>query len=215
MGFKNSSNNNDLRELEIEDILDILIESSINMKSACKATGNLLFNNENKITNRLFKTQLEGKKTDTISFYPQTPENYNYDTDEYIGITDLRVEIKTSNRFNEKQTTYYTIECKRIDGDSNLNKQYVKEGVARFVEPPIKYPSPNNQNIMFGYLVKVVDVPTNIIKIETLQKKHLSTNQSNFILVKKHNTEYYIYSCQYKAVELSHLFYDFSDVIRQ
>lgn len=45
-----------------------------------------------------------------------------------------------------------SIECKRIDGTADLNKKYVKEGVARFVTQ--KYSSYYGRNVMLGFVVK-------------------------------------------------------------
>ena len=48
--------------------------------------------------------------------------------------------------------------------------------------PP--YPSYHKRNIMFGYVVKAINIPDNITKIEKLQNKLLTTVQTGeFIFV--------------------------------
>ena len=56
-------------------------------------------------------------------------ENYA-GSGQHIGRVDIRILLKSDF---EKDDAYYITECKRIDGSSDLNKKYVKEGVARFV----------------------------------------------------------------------------------
>ena len=214
-GFGDKSLNISFEENIFNRIISHVIKCSNEMKNTCIATGNGLFNHENKITNRLVEKHLNVDQNDFL-FDSQAPENYNPDTDEYKGFADIRVRNK--NRFNNSKD-YYIIECKRIDGESTLNKKYITEGVVRFVGNPPKYLSPNKKNIMFGYVVKAIDVPKNTIKIEKFQKKLLAEIiTGNFLLIVNHCMEYYVYSCQYHSgvdsIELRHLFYNFSDAMR-
>ena len=72
----------------------------------------------------------------------------------------------------EKDDAYYITECKRVDGSSDLNKKYVKEGVARFVTE--KYSSYYGRNIMLGFVVKKIDISSNVKLIEEIQNADLS-----------------------------------------
>lgn len=47
-----------------------------------------------------------------------------------VGRLDINIE-NAKNLFSEE--SYYTIECKRLDGSTSLNKAYVQEGINRFI----------------------------------------------------------------------------------
>ncbi|MGW9530933.1 hypothetical protein ACWHAM_25070 [Paenibacillus terrae] len=66
---------------------------------------------------------------------------------------------------------YHIVECKRIDGTTTLNQKYITEGVKRFFSPAPqpKYSSYYLQNIMFGYVVQVIDIHENADKLDKLQ----------------------------------------------
>ena len=128
----------------------------------------------------------------------------------------------TSNNYwiNKNKKDYYIIECKRIDGSSSLNKKYIDEGVSRFVDEPPKYPSHHNKNIMFGFVVKNIDVHNNSIKLSKLNKDKFGTiSQGNLFLVKKDINEglhEFIsnYTLSSKSLQLLHIFFDFSSIIK-
>ena len=93
---------------------------------------------------------------------------------------DIRILLKSDF---EKEDAYYVIECKRIDGTSDLNKKYVKEGVARFVTQ--KYSSYYGRNIMLGFVVKKIDMSANAKLIEGIQNADLNQHaHGNLRLVK-------------------------------
>ena len=213
-GFKDKSYNIGFETGFFEKILDQLIACSIEMKAACLKTENKLFNNENKITNRLTENHLNNR-LDYMRFINQAPENYNPENDTHKGIVDLKV-VSPNHFWND--SIYYIVECKRIDGNATLNKEYVINGVARFVGDSPKYTSRDKRNIMFGYIVNTVDIPNNVKKIEDLQDRLLpNVAAGKFVLTDSIDSECYIYSCKYKSTsnckELRHLFYDFSDVM--
>jgi hypothetical protein len=122
--------------------------------------------------------------------------------------------------YNDKD--YYIVECKRVDGNSksNLNYRYVRKGIVRFVLDPITYTSYHNKNIMFGYVVKNIDVPENTKKINATQirnKKLSSYVKQGLTLQKEKIPKFWIYSSLYKFqdkpdLELRHLFYNFLTV---
>ena len=213
-GFKNDSYNADFEVGLFESIIEHLKKCSYKMKADCIETGNMLYNHEDKITNRLVEKYLN-KDPAIMRFILQSPESFMPDEDGYRGRTDIKVVLQ--NWFVNTDD-YYIIECKRIDGKTTLNKEYVNNGIARFVISPPKYPSFNKRNIMFGYVVEDINIPNNIIKIEQLQKVILDVAASDgFMLMDKFDSEYYVYSCKYilgsERLELRHLFYNFSDCI--
>ena len=79
-------------------------------------------------------------------FEPEGLEFYD-GNGQYIGRVDIRILLK--NDF-EKDDAYYIIECKWITGTCDLNRKYIKEGVARFVTQ--KYSSYYGRNIMLGFV---------------------------------------------------------------
>lgn len=213
-GFRDNLFNVDFEFGFFENIIEHLRKCSSDMKADCIKTGNWLHNDEDKITNRLVENYLN-KNYSNIRFILQSPERFLPNEDRYKGRTDIRA--VSPNWFSDSNA-YYTIECKRIDGEPYLNREYIINGVARFVVGSPLYPSHNKRNIMFGYIVKDVDIPQNTIKIEELQNKLLDqVNTNGFILDSNLGSEYYVYSCQYQyetdCIELYHLFYDFADVV--
>ncbi|GFI04042.1 hypothetical protein IMSAGC005_02886 [Lachnospiraceae bacterium] len=126
---------------------------------------------------------------------------------------DIRILLKSDF---EKEDAYYVIECKRIDGTSDLNKKYVKEGVASFVTQ--KYSSYYGRNIMLGFVVKKIDMSANAKLIEGIQNADLNQHvHGNLRLVKSEGvTESYkcMYQIQSEGLELRHIFSDYSSVMQ-
>lgn len=188
------------------------------MRTDCVTTGNLLKNNEDAITNRLIAKYLNAQP-DVFRYEPQSLEHYHDGTDCFIGRTDIKV-IFRDNYFQDGKA-YHSVECKRIDGTEALNKKYITEGVERFFspKPQPKYSSYYLQNIMFGYVVQAIDISKNADKIEELQGSYLEgATASPFMLKRNESPQYYVYACRYdgtgiEQIELSHLFFDFADVI--
>lgn len=172
-------------------------------------------NDENAIRSIMLEEYLKKQRNNYnmlgYKFEPETLENY-IGNGVYIGRIDIRITMK--NNF-EKDEAYYVIECKRIDGSADLNKKYVKDGVARFVTE--KYSSYFGRNIMLGFVVRKIDVSNNTQKIMNIQNADEDPcMHGNFVLVKKEGiTENY--SCTYQIqsgeLELRHIFSDFSSVM--
>lgn len=222
-GFTNSSLNAILRQDYYEQIILILKRCSDLMISK----GVKIENHEEKISAHLVENYLTSKTvidsiirpTFPFSFFLEVPEKYNPCDDSFAGRLDIKVS-SLACLLRENPKDYYTIECKRIDGTKSLNIKYIKEGVARFVVPPIKYPSYHNKNIMFGYVVKTINIAENIKKINDIHKVELSS----YVLQNITNTptissEYCKiceskYNLEHKSLILSHIFYDISSVIK-
>lgn len=172
-------------------------------------------NDENKIRSIMLEEYLKKQKVSydmsNYRFDLEVPENYA-GNGHHIGRVDIRILLKSDF---EKEDAYYIIECKRIDGTSDLNKKYVKEGVARFTTQ--KYSSYYGRNIMLGFVVKKIDMSVNAQLIENIQNADLDKHMhGNFELVGNRSvTESYkcIYQIQSGEVELRHIFSDYSSIM--
>ena len=214
-GFKNNAINIAFENGILNRIARHIVKCCSEMKSDCVSNGKLLYNHEDKISNRLVANYLN-RGPNIIRYELQVPENFNPDEDRYIGRLDIRV--CSLNRFAKNADDYYIIECKRVDGGARLNKVYIIEGVCRFVSDSPKYASYRQRNMMLGYVVNPIDIPQNTAKIASLQSVLLNAAiPSNFVLIDSIKSEYYIYSCQYElksaSIELRHIFYDLSNAI--
>jgi len=215
-GFKSEAVNVAFDNGVISIIIAHLIKCSKKMKADCIVDNNPLINHEDRVTDRLIAKYLNAEP-DNFRYEPQSPENFNEDTDHYIGRTDIKVISR--DYFNVSAQAYFVIECKRIDGSNDLNKKYITEGVARFVCHPTKYSSYYKQNIMFGYVVRALDISDNAGQIDKLQSYLLKeVMATNLVLKQNDDPQYCIYVCEYVSthigrIELSHLFFNFADAI--
>lgn len=182
----------------------------------------LIPNNENEIRDLLHYNYLnENKIRDKFNlkeylFLPEVPEIT--EKDGIRGRTDIRVLIKS--RSFENVNEYFTIECKRVDGGSDLNKKYINNGISRFVDDnqPL-YLSYFGFNSMIGFVVNDIDITQNIKEINNLidtEFKHVSCkNPLEFEAGIKHCS--FIFSSshesQKKQLKLYHLMIDFSSII--
>ena len=222
-GFKNSSLNFIAKQNYYQQILLILKSCSDLMISK----GVKIKNHEEKISANIVENYLNNKSVvDNITkskfpfcFLLEIPENYNPSDNSFFGRVDIKV-ISMNYFFRENPDDYYTIECKRIDGTKSLNRKYIKEGIARFVIMPVKYQSYHNKNIMFGYVVKSIDILKNIEKINAIHKDELKPYTSKYITNIPTASSRYCKICESKydlnnkSLLLSHIFYDFSSIIK-
>ncbi len=114
----------------------------------------------------------------------------------------------------ETPSTYFTIECKRLDGGMSLNKKYVKEGIFRFTTLA-KYKTTLGYNAMMGFMVKRFDIvgACDSINGQLADGEQLSTVISN-------ETEgYHKFESSHQnnigTFTLFHLWLDFSACIKQ
>ena len=174
-------------------------------------------NDENKIRSIMLEEYMNKQKAahgmSGYKFELEVPENYA-GSGQHIGRVDIRILLKSDF---EKDDAYYITECKRIDGSSDLNKKYVKEGVARFVTE--KYSSYYGRNIMLGFVVKKIDISSNVKLIEEIQNADLSQQMhGNFEFIEsKDVTESYkcMYQIQSGEIELCHIFSDYSSIMEK
>lgn len=225
-GFKQQSINKEFQKGFYDYIIETLEKCCELMKQNCISSGRKVENHEVKIQNHLFHYYLDNNsvlaelKCDMfpISFQIETPESYDEDTDTFIGRCDIRV---TSNNYwvNKIKEDYYIIECKRINGSSFLNNKYIDEGVSRFVDEPPKYPTYHNKNIMFGFVVKDIDIHNNSTKLSALNKKKFKSKAQGDLSVIKADLSVGLheytsdYALSDKPLQLLHIFFDFSTLI--
>lgn len=189
------------------------------------STGIKLANDENLIRDEFLKylQDVHYKKNHELNHL-----KFDKETTEKTGRADIRVLPTKSEYINDDE--YYLIECKRL-GYSNsqstsateLNTEYVKNGICRFVSG--YYSSHYDCNAMFGFLVSQVCVQTDIIDdINTkLNKDYINTQRRTVNANAKKQLTYdnfangYSYSyisththASGKDLVLYHLLFDFS-----
>lgn len=172
-------------------------------------------NDENRIRSIMLEEYMKKHKSSygmsDYRFDLEVPENYA-GSGRHIGRVDIRIILKSDF---EKEDACYIIECKRIDGTSDLNKKYVNKGIARFVTE--KYSSYYGRNIMLGFVVKKIDISANTRLIEGIQNTDLNQHMhGNFEFLESEGvTESYrcMYHIQSGELELCHIFSDCSSVM--
>lgn len=225
-GFKNKELNILFKKRTLEEIIEFVFLSMNHMKEICEKENIKIENKEEKIRTHLLENYLDndnfrkniGYEVEVfpLRFEAEVPENYNPDTESYKGRVDIKV--VGLNTFLKNKKDYYIIECKRIDGSSTLNRKFITEGICRFILNKPKYSSYNKKNIMLGFVVKNIDIEINTARINEIQSEiediHICEKLER---LKKEKEEYYLYRNKYKCgdkkIELSHLFYNLSDVI--
>ncbi|MDX5642580.1 hypothetical protein, partial [Clostridioides difficile] len=150
-----------------------------------------------------------------LRFEVEAQENYDNKNESYEGRVDIKVISKDTLA---DRRAYYIIECKRIDGKETLNKKYITEGVQRFITE--KYSSHYGKNIMLGFIVKDINIQSNIQKINSLNQNILYTYIDTDMLTVRSDSEnnYAVCESKYKVKSklllLNHIFYNFSSIIR-
>lgn len=221
-GFLRTSLNIEFSQGIFDIIIERLLYCSQLMKNDCIDQGIKIDNNEEKIRNYLLENYLDNDEIKMESgvvgiglrFIPEAQENYIETNNTYLGRTDIKVVSK--DWFSCKKD-YYIIECKRIDGSNDLNKKYINNGICRFVVPPIKYTSYHMRNVMFGFIVKNMDIPKNTICINELQRDIIKDFINEELLLERESNEYFLYKSVYNleetSLELEHIFYNFTEAI--
>lgn len=171
----------------------------------CK-TGKIVSNNENAIRDVVCDyLQNDSYKNN----YTNVVRCYHVDTEVREGNhgrTDIRF-LKVKDY--EGQQVYYTIECKRLDGNSHLCKEYVDNGIRRFTTG--KYPTFLSCNAMLGFLVRAIDLAETINKVNS----HLDVTEHLHIQSGTTSTMVRLESCHSvpNMFLLYHLWTDFSGIV--
>lgn len=221
-GFKNQQLNQIAKNNIYEDMINFIFVSLEKMRENLLAENKNIKNDEEKIRTHLLEHYLKNEQFKEkyfddlyLLFNAEVAEGYDITSEEYIGRVDIKV-YSINTIINPKD--YYIIECKRIDGSSTLNRKFITEGICRFILNKPKYSSYNKKNIMLGFVVKNIDIEINTARINEIQSEiediHICEKLER---LKKEKEEYYLYRNKYKCgdkkIELSHLFYNLSDVI--
>ena len=221
-GFKNQRLNQIAKNNIYEDMINFIFISLEKMRENLLAENKNIKNDEEKIRTHLLEHYLKNEQFKEkyfddlyLLFDAEVAEGYDLTSEEYIGRVDIKV-YSINTIINPKD--YYIIECKRIDGSSTLNRKFITEGICRFILNKPKYSSYNKKNIMLGFVVKNIDIEINTARINEIQSEiediHICEELER---LKKEKEEYYLYRNKYKCgdkkIELSHLFYNLSDVI--
>jgi hypothetical protein len=214
-GLENFTHKKNFIETQLKQIICGILE-------CCEITKKLNIKLENKeeiIRNHLYiecfnnDIIMEKSGLENFRFEPEIPENYNSDK-KPIGRVDLK--IYSIETFKTRKS-YFIIECKRIDGSSNLNNEYINEGVSRFITK--KYSSSLKKNVMFGFVVKKIEIGNNAEKISQKEKEKFKRKVKNSFVIEKMSEKHkYIYKSDYlidnSDLSLYHIFYDFSAIIK-
>jgi hypothetical protein len=145
--------------------------------------------------------------------------NYHFDkeTVENKGRADIRILPVNPYKGDD---AYYVVECKRLDnknqtGDTGLNSEYIKNGIARFTNEE-KYQFYNNTAGMIGFVVSKMNICNNVCCINQLLQNTFTKIDTEKELTKKQITpdfEYSYYS-NHKVGKstkiIYHLMFDFS-----
>lgn len=218
-GFQNQLLNQNFKQNFYDIIITALIRSCKIMIENCCSNKLNIPNHEEKIRTHLLENYLENEKircaiglSDVkIRFLPEVLENYDADTNTYIGRTDIRV---LSSNWLSNPNDYYIVECKRLDGTKSLNQKYVDEGICRFVGDTPKYSSYNNKNIMLGFVVKDIDCSVVISEITNIHNERIGDIIDKDITPIVNSKDYYLCESVYtNQLSLSHIFYNVSSVI--
>ncbi len=195
-----------------KDILAGIVKCyKIMLKDKARVPGN----DENKIRDIILKKYLNNnsirKKVDLTNYL------FEGEPIERQGFVDIK--ISTNNTFNDTNA-YYIVECKRLDdknleGVSGLNAKYIENGILRFTTG--KYSTYCGLNGMIGFVVKPLDISSNIKNINNLlrgtkfRKANTITDLKPNNFIKNFNHSYLsTHKPNNKAIDIYHLMFDFS-----
>lgn len=227
MGKFGEKNKDVLVQSMQQQIIRLLLISCDSLNQDMIIKGEKLTNDEGAITYRLIEYYLNNDDfrrkhhLDTIMmrFQPEYPINFQQSKNNYIGRLDMQVINVDYFRNTE---CYGNIECKRLDGGSHLNREYVKEGIERFVGEitgVMKYPRHIGADMMLGYFVAALDAEETIKQINTYLKRKMPGKVQKEITFQKVKKDEWYY-CESSLVcldddkrDINHLFYYFDKII--
>ena len=148
-------------------------------------------------------------------------ENKNIKNDEEKIRTHLLEHYLKNEQFKEKyfDDLYLLFDAEVAEGYDLTSEEYIgRVDIKVYSINTPKYSSYNKKNIMLGFVVKNIDIEINTARINEIQSEiediHICEKLER---LKKEKEEYYLYRNKYKCgdkkIELSHLFYNLSDVI--
>ena len=196
----------EFRRSQLQGILSdcILVYSNI------ISSGRELENNENKIRDEIADYLSDDYYKDN---YTSTVKYFQVDT-EVREKKDGRTDIRFLQVLPYKgQKVYFTIECKRLDGNAFLSREYVSNGIKRFTKAK-KYDTPLGYNAMMGFIVRTLSVDdtcntinTNLPVDEYLEKMQEEVANGCYKFESKHILD--------GTITLLHLWLDFSSCMKE
>lgn len=206
---------NPLKETNFKKIADYVVAICEIVIEDFASKGRRLCNDENEIRTIMLEEYFKPRKADFnmtgFSFYPEMVTGYDGDG-KYKGRVDISIKLIADF---SKEEAGYVIECKRLDGYSRLNTEYVNEGVLRFTTG--KYSSYYGCDIMLGFVVKKIDIAQNADKIDAIQQKNSECHTKGKLRLVGSTDNTYSYECYYDVrsdqLELRHIFADYSKIV--
>lgn len=145
-------------EFELEQVMQHIVDCHNLM---C-ISGEKLPNDENEIRNQLVEGYLSNsavmRKLQITDYLFNSEVGVFRESDfKQVGRSDIKVALRSSS-FDEPKK-HFIVECKRVDSETGLNREYVQEGVMRFTTQ--QYPTFLSLNGMIGFCVKTFDIHEN------------------------------------------------------
>lgn len=168
--------------------------------------GRQIMNDENTIRDE-FGVYFENQ---TYKDTTTTAKDFFFESEGRRQKTAGRVDIRfLSPNCYGHQDAYFAIECKRLDGNSHLSREYVDNGIKRYTTG--KYPSLLGCNAMLGFVVCTIDLTATVSQINN----HLAIGEHLRIVSKTMDTMIDLeshHSAPHDFV-LYHLWLDFSGLV--
>ncbi len=209
-----------------QQIRRLIVISCAALKEDTAAGNEMLANDEEAITYRLVEYYLnddEFRRRNHLNrllvrFQPEHPVNLDVAAGRYRGIGDIQV---IGEDYLHNANAYGLIECKRLDGTPLLKREYVNEGIDRFVGAltgKIKYPRHIGEDIMIGYLVAPMQFEHMLDELNKYLKRRMPINVRQELQESERMGEGIFCSSVFQcadgeAREIRHLFYDFDGVV--
>lgn len=173
---------------------------------------------ENFLRSILVKKYLRKYKSnfqiDHLNFYSEVEEiSANHGT---LGFIDIH--ISNPMKIIGKEDLFYAFECKRLDGGLTKNKEYINNGLSRFIDG--KYSKKMSLAGMIGFVQgfkKSGNVNSLVVDIKDVLNKHkiikTTKNLTKYTIDKKFKYSYFSQHKRKKPlskIDLYHLFFDFT-----
>jgi len=173
---------------------------------------------ENFLRNILVEKYLRKYKTnfqiDHLNFYSEVEEiSENYQTGGFIDI-----HISNPMKITGKEDLFYAFECKRLDGYSVKNKEYINNGLYRFIDG--KYSKNMSLAGMIGFVQsfqKKGNMNSLIVDIKNILNSHKIIKTTKNLMPYNINKKFkYSYFSQHRRknklskIDLYHLFFNFN-----
>jgi len=220
-------------ELAYDEQFIVILEGIVIAFNNMLSDFNSIENKETTIRNYLCKNYLQNdtfrQKYFLIPFDFDAESAVIKDGQE-VGYIDIK--IKTVESFQNTQN-YYTIECKRLDGDYldqrkkqptlknySLATEYITNGIVRFVEK--KYPTTLGVNGMVAFIVQATNIDNGVLAINNLiSNRFKNTNTTQLLSKIDIISEFdFAYISSHLDIEntnfdLYHLMLDYSTIIEK